>query len=99
MRIRAVAVFESIIYHCYVTDPAQPDRPTLEVDAILRPGDADDGPLLLPVPTFMALVGGPSAAQPALRALSERGRIVTRQQVAHLTFPTWLAVEQGEDET
>ena len=58
MRIRAIAVFESVIYNCYVVDPARPDRPILEVDALLRPGDADDGPLLLPVPTFMALDSG-----------------------------------------
>ncbi len=89
MRIRAIAVFEGVIYNCYVVDPARPDRPILEVDALLRPGDADDGPLLLPVPTFMALVGGPEAADPHLRQLSERGRLVTRQGVAHIAFPTW----------
>lgn len=96
MRIRAIAVFESVIYHCYLTDAANPSRPTLEVDAVLRPGDADDGPLLLPVPTFMALLGGPEPARPILREMARRGRIVTRQHVAHLTFPTWVAVAEEE---
>jgi hypothetical protein len=40
----------------------------------------------------MALVGGPDAAEPHLRALAARGRIVDRQGVAHLTFPTWQPV-------
>ena len=45
MRIRARSVFERIVYHCHCVDPADPGRPTLEVDALLRDGDAD-GPLL-----------------------------------------------------
>jgi hypothetical protein len=89
VRIRAIAIFESVIYNCYVTDSARPERPVLEVDALLRPGDADDGPLLLPVPTYMALLGGPAAAEPHLRSLSDRGRLVQRQGVAHISFPTW----------
>jgi hypothetical protein len=89
MRIRAIAVFESVIYNCYLVDAARPDRPVLEVDALLRPGDADDGPLLLPVPTYMALLGGPDAAEPHLRRLSARGRLTQRQGVAHVSFPTW----------
>ncbi len=89
MRIRAIAIFEGVVYNCYVVDAARPDRPVLEVDALLRPGDADDGPLLLPVPTYMALVGGPAAAEPHLRELSRRGRLTERQGVAHISFPTW----------
>jgi len=89
MRIRAIAVFESVIYNCYLVDAARPDRPVLEVDAVLRPGDADDGPLLLPVPTYMALLGGPDEAEPHLRLLSTKGRLVHRQGVAHVVFPTW----------
>jgi hypothetical protein len=92
VRLRAIAVFESVIYNCYMVDPDHPERPILEVDALLRPGDADEGPLLLPVPTYMALVGGPDAAEPHLRALAARGRIVDRHGVAHLTFPTWQPV-------
>jgi hypothetical protein len=41
----------------------------------------------------MALVGGPDVAEPHLRALSARGRIVERQGVAHHAFPTWQPVE------
>ena len=89
MRIRATAVFESVVYNAYVTDATRPERPVLEVDAVLRPGDADDGPLLLPVPTYMALVGGPTVADPALRQLSRAGRLARRQGVAHIAFPTW----------
>ena len=92
MRLRAIAVFECVIYNCYVVDAGHPERPVLEVDAILRPGDADEGPLLLPVPTYMALVGGPAVAEPHLRALSAKGRIVDRQGVAHIAFPTWEPV-------
>jgi hypothetical protein len=89
MKIRAIAVFESVIYNCYLVDAARPERPVLEVDALLRPGDADSGPLLLPVPTYMALLGGPEVADPYLRTLSARGRLVDRQGVSHISFPTW----------
>ena len=97
VRIRAIAVFESVIYHCYAVDSVHPERPVLEVDAILRPGDADEGPLLLPVPTYMALLGGPDAAEPHLRALSARGRLVSRQGVAHIAFPTWTPIGPDAD--
>ena len=91
MRIRATAVFERVIYNCFVSDPSRPDRPILEMDALLREGDAD-GPVLLPVPQFMALVGGPDVAEPILRALSAKGRVVRHHDVAHLAFPTWQTV-------
>lgn len=92
MRIRAIAVFERVVYNCVVTDPSRPERPVLEVDAVLRDGDAD-GPLLLPVPQYMALVGGPGAAEPYLRRLQGEGRLVRHQDVAHLAFPTWQVIE------
>ena len=38
MRIRALSVFEGVVYHCWCVDPAHPARPTLEVEAVLRPG-------------------------------------------------------------
>jgi hypothetical protein len=41
MRIRALSVFEGIVYHCVAVDTANPCRPVLEVAALLRPGDAD----------------------------------------------------------
>lgn len=91
MRIRALAVFERVVHHCVVVDPSRPERPVLEVDALLRDGDAD-GPLLLPVPQYMALVGGPEAAEGHLRALRDQGRVVRHQDVAHLAFPTWELV-------
>jgi hypothetical protein len=92
MRIRAIAVFERVVYNCFVTDPARPERPVLEVEAILREGDAD-GPILLPVPQYMALVGGPDIAAPYLRGLSAQGRLVEHQGVTHLAFPTWQVID------
>lgn len=92
MRIRATAVFERVVYNCFVSDPHRPDHPVLEMDAVLRDGDAD-GPVLLPVPQFMALVGGPDVAEPILRRLAQQGRVVRHQDVAHLSFPTWRVVD------
>jgi len=94
MKIRAIAVFESVIYNCVAVDLARPEHPILEVDAVLRPGDADEGPLLLPVPSYMALVGGPAAAEPYLSALDQRGRIVAHQGIAHIAFPFWEPVDE-----
>jgi hypothetical protein len=94
VRIRALSVFESVIYHCWLVDDANPCRPTLEVDALLRPGDADAGPLLLPVADYIAMLGVGVAA-PCLEELSAKGRLVERLDVQHLTFPTWTAVEPG----
>ena len=91
MRIRATAVFERVVYNCFVVDPSRPDRPVLEVDALLREGDAD-GPILLPVPQYMALVGGPDRAESHLRALSRQGRLVEHHGVTHLSFPTWQVI-------
>jgi len=96
MRLRALAVFERVIHQCVVIDAVRPDRPVLEVDAILRDGDAD-GALLLPVPTFMALAGGPDAAEPALRSLHRAGRIVVHDDLAHLTFPMWGELGSDSD--
>ena len=92
MRIRALSVFEGIVYHCAVVDQANPCRPTLEVEAVLRPGDADDGPLLLSVPDYVALAGGPEVAGPCLRELAARGRIVDHLGVAHVAFPFWTPI-------
>jgi hypothetical protein len=97
VRIRAIAVFEGVVYNCFAVDLDRPDRPVLEVDALLRPGDADEGPLLVPVPTFMALLGGADAAEPHLRLLSRRGRLVDRQGVRHVAFPLWTDVTDSPD--
>ena len=48
-------MFEGIVYHAVVADPERPCRPTLEVDAVLRPGDAD-GPILALI-VLLAMVG------------------------------------------
>jgi len=92
MRIRALSVFESVIYHCWAIDRDNPCRPVLEVDAVLRPGDADEGPLLLPVAEYVVMAGGRSVAAPCLDQLSRRGRIVNHLGVDHLTFPFWTPV-------
>ena len=59
MRILAQAVFEGVVYNSIALDLAHPCRPTLEVDALLRPGDADaeSGPLLLPVAEYIRMLG------------------------------------------
>ncbi len=95
MRVRALSVFEGVVYHCWCVDRSQPCRPTLEVDAVLRPGDADaaSGPLLLSVADYVAMAGGLQAAAPCLDQLAAKGRIVHHLDVAHIAFPTWTTVE------
>ena len=58
MRIRALSVFEGVVYHCWPIDRSDPERPTLEVDALLRDGDADAeaGPLLVTVSDYGAML-------------------------------------------
>ena len=69
MRLRALSVFERIVYHCACVDARDPARPVLEVDAILRDGDAD-GPLLVAVADFKRMIGvdATNAALAELRA-------------------------------
>jgi hypothetical protein len=100
MRIRALSVFEGLVYHAQLVDPGDPSRPRLEVDAVLRPGDADAeaGPLLLPVAEYMVMVGDPARARAALRQLDERGRVVDRMGVRYLSFPTWEPVSAATDQ-
>ena len=64
----------------------------IEVDALLRPGDADatSGPLLLSVADYLAMAG--DAAAPALEQLRAKGRLVDHLGVPHITFPTWTPV-------
>jgi hypothetical protein len=94
MRIRVSSVFEGVVYHCWCIDPANPCRPTLEVDAVLREGDADAtaGPLLLTVADYIAMVGSVERARPCLEELRARNRIVERLGAAHISFPTWTRV-------
>lgn len=91
MRIRALSVFEGVVYQCVCVDPSNPCRPTLEVDALLRPGDADaeSGPLLLTVSEFAAMVGDRGLARRCVDELAAQGRIVERLGVAHISFPMW----------
>jgi hypothetical protein len=97
VRIRAISVFEGIVYHCWCADRSSPCRPTLEVDALLREGDADAsaGPLLLTVADYVAMVGDVDQARRCLDELRRKGRIVERLGAAHLSFPTWTRV--GDD--
>ena len=90
MKILAQSVFEGVIYHCAPLDLSNPCRPVLEVDALLRPGDADaeSGPLLLPVADFIRMLGI-DVARPCLQELATKGRIVQRLDVDHIAFPTW----------
>ncbi len=92
MRIQVLAVFERVVYQCHALTLDRPERPVLEVDAILRPGDAE-GELLLPVPTFMALLGGPPRADDALQHLATSGRLVDHDGVTHIRFPMWERVD------
>jgi hypothetical protein len=90
VRIVAVSVFERVVYHCDVVDRSNPCRPTLEVDALLRPGDAEGGPLLVTVADYIRMAG-PDARR-CLRELGARGRVVEHLGIRHVTFPTWTRV-------
>jgi len=94
MRIRALSVFEHVVYHCWVVDPTDPERPKLEVDALLREGDADNGPLLLSVADYITMVGGLENARACLDRFRSDGRIVDHLGVAHLSFPLWTPVAE-----
>ena len=93
MIIRAFSVFEHVIYHCGVVDRRNPCRPVLEVDAVLRGGDADDGPLLLPLADYVTLAGGPDRVRDCIRSFHDQGRIHDHLGVAHLAFPFWTPVD------
>jgi hypothetical protein len=99
VRIRALSVFEGVVYHSACVDPANPCRPVLEVDALLRPGDADaeSGPLLLTVAEYAVMVGDELTARRCVAELAAKGRIVERLGVSHVAFPTWTLAEPPED--
>lgn len=97
MRIRVLSVFEGVVYHCWPVDRANPCRPTLEVDALLREGDADAGPLLLSVSDYVVMAGGMDVARPCLQRFEAQGRIVDHLGVAHVAFPMWTRLDPEED--
>jgi hypothetical protein len=91
VRIRAVAVFERVVHHCVCVDPRDPAHPVLEVDALLREGDAD-GPLLVPVADFKHMVGF-DVMHAVLPELRRGGRTEARDGVEYVTFPMWERVD------
>ena len=90
MRVRALSVFERVVYHCTCVDTHDPARPVLEVDAVLREGDAD-GPLLVAVADFKRMIGV-DATNTALGSLRRAGRTEVRDGVEYVTFPMWEPV-------
>lgn len=93
MIIRGLSVFESIIYHSYVVDPSHPCRPVLEVEAVVRDGDVDAGPLLLSVAEYAVHAGGADVIRPCLDRLRGAGRIVDHLGVPYVAFPTWTPID------
>jgi hypothetical protein len=91
--IRGVSVFESIVYHSYVIDASNPCRPTLELEAVVREGDIDAGPLMLSLADYAVHAGGADAIRPCLDRLREGGRIVDHLGVPYVTFPMWTPID------
>jgi hypothetical protein len=87
VRVRALSVFEQIVYHCVCLDDRDPAHPVLEVDAVLREGDAD-GPLLVAVADFKRMLGF-DAAKVAASKLRDGGRTEVRDGVEYVTFAIW----------
>lgn len=92
MKILASAVFEHVVYNVRLLDSSSPKTVSLLVDAILRPGDADEGPLLVSLPELVAIIGD-AAADQLVPTLRKRGRVVDHDGVAHVSFPFWTPVE------
>lgn len=90
VRILAASVFERVVYHCSCPDPSDPCNPRLEVDALLREGDAD-GPLLVHVADYKRMVGV-DVAEACLPALRSAGRTSVADGVEYLVFPIWTPV-------
>jgi hypothetical protein len=90
VRLRALSVFERIVYHCACIDARDPAHPVLEVDAVLREGDAD-GPLLVAVADFKRIMGF-EAAKACVAELRRAGRTESRDGVEYVTFALWEVV-------
>lgn len=86
-------MFEGVIYHCWPVDTSNPCNPILEVEAVIREGDADSGPLLLSVADYVAMAGGMDQVAHCLRAFEADGRIHDHLGVPHIAFPTWSPVD------
>jgi len=95
VKLLATAVFEGVIYSSRLVDASQPNRLRLVVDAVLRPGDADEGPLLMPVPELVVHIGE-AAARRLLPGFRNEGRIVDHQGVPHLAFAFWEPAEPDQ---
>ena len=93
MRIRALSVFEGVVYHCYAVDRTHPCRPTLEVDARTQPGDVDAGPLLVTVADWARMVGDSETVRRCLAELARKGRLQEHHGVQHVSFPTWTPID------
>ena len=89
LKIRALSVFEGVVYHCHVVDKSNPCRPTLEVDALTREGDLDVGPLLVTVADYAAMVGDEEQVRQCLGQLEKRNRLTKHLGALHVVFPTW----------
>lgn len=85
-----MSVFEGIVYHSVCLDDANPTRPTLEVEAVVRDGDVDQGPVLLPWADFVFMVGE-DVARACFTTFRDEDRIVEHLGVKHLAFPLWTA--------
>jgi len=90
--IRALSVFEGIVYHCVLVDGSNPCTPTLEVEAVVRPGDVDSGPILLSLAEYITMAGGIEQVRGCIAGLRSNGRIVDHLGVAHVSFPFWTPV-------
>jgi hypothetical protein len=90
VRLRALSVFERIVYHCACIDPRDPSRPVLEVDAVLRDGDTD-GPLLVAVADFKRMIGF-EATKACVGELRRAGRTETHDGVEYVAFAMWEVV-------
>jgi hypothetical protein len=90
VRLRALSVFERIVYHCACIDAGDPAHPVLEVDALLREGDAD-GPLLVAVAEFKRMIGF-DATNACVGELRRAGRTEVHDGVEYVSFVMWEMV-------
>jgi hypothetical protein len=85
--MRALSVFERVVYHCVCLDARDPAHPVLEVDALIREGDAD-GPLLVAVADFKRMIGF-EATNACIGELRRADRTEMHDGVEYVTFALW----------